>query len=933
MANKILAQLLELPIPEDQTRASLRFLGDELNSTDIGTEKFKKIKLKLIDLGIPEDIPDKYFGIVVENWYENFTEAPEYVAQDQTVISEKTNEATFEELEKRQTSEKEAWTNAKQEVDRARQKLEEIKLDKDKKYYAKVEAEKVKLNEDQEKKFNNYKEFLKGQTKEELTHEVEVIQTEIKNRVGSDLISKGLSDQQVEVVTKGAATEFVENVVLMDSPNYVPPTHQTAVLAHVANDPQKFGTVVSESANNVATTEILKKDIYEATIRAAFPDLADKILGTTPENVYVSENPQPGYTQTFSTYQLNQGNKDILDNQSQGLTMIKDLSKDQIQKIALDKTGEIISKRIALLQPQSTAARLLASPEARSMLFTTFGIGSPIEWGATTKLGQLALQISPESGAYLSTFSQLSGVGLGIYAANVASAGVVTVGEATIGGVMSYEAGTIAGASMYGGTTTTFFVSEAGAQVTSQVTGQVAAKTGLAGLISGIAKFLGIGLGWATFGLSTLAGILVGEIAKKIDWTKVKEWLRKNGWILGLGAVAINPWLGIGIAAAMYGLTRQIRLAAIGAGIWGFFGAIGSAFVISISTPIIVTLLVLPPLVAFIMLVINTGAYLVPPDLKSLGINIDNPYILVTKIASPDTIGNFSGVTKVTYTVTITALKDPLTNLSITDKKCTVSKKDVSTVTPCPNGLEDIPDLPNDLTVSPASPYSFTFDVEYDSKYLDSLIFDSITIKADAGEKKGITTTGSESVCIGDCPHGCFVLSDNSESWPSNYKSTLEGATQKLTSEFPDFVEKACSERAEINLCYTTSDPSPVGTGGLCNGAIYGFHSHSQECDILFNQCGLSNDSDALFLLTHELSHHVQKFDGDMINRYENFGADDELPLCSYSGTNGSLEEGSAEANALYANGGTASFSTCSMNFRSQYPNNYNFANDYMNNP
>src|SRR3989339_1110832 len=114
MANKILAQLLELPIPEDQTRESLRFLGDELNSTDIGTEKFKKIKLKLIELGIPEDTPDKYFGIVIENWYENITQAPEYVAQDQTVISEKTNEATFEELEKRQTSEKEAWTNAKQ---------------------------------------------------------------------------------------------------------------------------------------------------------------------------------------------------------------------------------------------------------------------------------------------------------------------------------------------------------------------------------------------------------------------------------------------------------------------------------------------------------------------------------------------------------------------------------------------------------------------------------------------------------------------------------------------------------------------------------------------------------------------------------------------------------------------------------------------------
>src|SRR3989339_195192 len=118
MANKILAQLLELPIPEDQTRESLRFLGDELNSTDIGTEKFKKIKLKLIDLGIPEDTPDKYFGIVIENWYENFTEAPEYVAQTQTTVSEKANEDIFRDAEYREKTAKEARERAKTDVDR-----------------------------------------------------------------------------------------------------------------------------------------------------------------------------------------------------------------------------------------------------------------------------------------------------------------------------------------------------------------------------------------------------------------------------------------------------------------------------------------------------------------------------------------------------------------------------------------------------------------------------------------------------------------------------------------------------------------------------------------------------------------------------------------------------------------------------------------------
>ena len=154
-----------------------------------------------------------------------------------------------------------------------------------------------------------------------------------------------------------------------------------------------------------------------------------------------------------------------------------------------------------------------------------------------------------------------------------------------------------------------------------------------------------------------------------------------------------------------------------------------------------------------------------------------------------------------------------------------------------------------------------------------------------------------------------------------------------------EFVDKACSNTPTIKLCYTTKNPSPIGDS-LCVNNIYAIHAHNTNgCDINFNQCGVRNDTkDASFILTHEISHHVQKFDGgDMVARHQNSGATSELPLCSYSGTikNGVKNpyEGSAEANALYATGGTASFSTCSMNFQSQYPRNYSYAQEYMNKP
>jgi hypothetical protein len=470
---------------------------------------------------------------------------------------------------------------------------------------------------------------------------------------------------------------------------------------------------------------------------------------------------------------------------------------------------------------------------------------------------------------------------------------------------------------------------------------------GTSTVLTKVLTFIG-GLGsWATAGLSLVGGYVVGKVVEagvskfKVWWTKNKDKVAPMvAFVVAIPMVRfLGPTAGILGGVGTFALLGG-SVAGLAYGTWRFFGILGRNVGITITTPVIVTLLVLPPLVAFIMLVINNGAYVVPPGLKSLGIGVSNPYLQITKVANPDKLDNpTSSTNQVTYTVTITALKENLTDVKITETKCTVTKKSASTIQNCPDELEDIPELSPGLSISPTNSYSFTFTSSFDSSYSDSTIFDSITISAKNEKGDEITSIGSESVCVGDCPHGCFEISDENEAWPANFSGTLEGAIGELISKFPGFVDQACNGRQSVKLCYTTKNPSPMGTGGLCNSAIYGITSQvldgENRCVVNFNQCGLDGDQkDAFFLLTHELSHHIQWRDGgNMINKYENAGGPSELPLCTYSGTNGNNYEGSAEANALYATGGVASFSTCSTNFQSQYPRNYNYSKDYMSNP
>lgn len=440
------------------------------------------------------------------------------------------------------------------------------------------------------------------------------------------------------------------------------------------------------------------------------------------------------------------------------------------------------------------------------------------------------------------------------------------------------------------------------------------------GFFSKIGSFLAAGGGLVGVVVGAVVGALIGKIIEKINWAKVKKWLSDNGPVLlGIGGlVFMGPVVGTGLFIG--GLLFTGGLAGVTVGIVAGLGSLWSKIILPVVvTPIIVGFLILVPLVAFMLFVINSGAYVLPQN-PMLDIDgADNPYIMVTKTASVRKMTNPTTPQTVTYTVTIKALKGLLTNLSITSTECRVIKRNKTNL-PCP--VEILPDLPSDLEISPSNEYTFAFNMQYDSKFNDALIFDSVSVKADTLEQKNVKTTGSESICIGDCPIDCVVVSDAAKKWPTNLRSNSETALGDLSSQYQGFMANVCRNNEKLNLCY---DPSKIKAG------YYAWHAGERTCDVYFNKKGVGSANNALFMITHELTHHIQAINGGSVNIYKSSGAYKEVGskgFCTYEDTKGNVYESMAEANGLFA--AIPSWGSCVSNYSKQYPRNYNYAKKFM---
>lgn len=214
-----------------------------------------------------------------------------------------------------------------------------------------------------------------------------------------------------------------------------------------------------------------------------------------------------------------------------------------------------------------------------------------------------------------------------------------------------------------------------------------------------------------------------------------------------------------GVVALGYG-TAVITGASLPTAFAAFVFAITSVTLPAIGIPVILAIIGTPIVVAIVLFIINSGAYIVPRNPLDLYGTVESPYIGVEKVADPE---EGDPTLTVNYTVTVTAKRGTLTNISF-ENECMIIRE--SSTEDCTHPVPDVPEL-----ISPVEDFVFEYSRPYGSSYNDSLVIDTFTVTADVeGEVYGEQAAGSAGVCIGDCPENCPRI------WPTNAGYFTQGA-------------------------------------------------------------------------------------------------------------------------------------------------------------
>lgn len=941
MTNNLLEQLLNLPIPKKLTVKDLSFYSKQLNKHEPGSKEFIDLKQKLIELGIPKDIPDNYLGVVISNWYENFSETPKYEQSDQTeapvyqtTVNEKLDESIFEEAEKRAESEKQAREKAESDVKRGKEKQQQLYEEriarelKNKKVVV-VPTETiptVKLtDQDKEVLFTASQEAKKDPStsteffKEKINESLSQADIEYQENITPAVIEK----------TAVSITENLRSLPDWESPKDIP----TEVPSMNPVSPVIAITLLEDARlKGIITDEDARKKAVEMAQNFALGLESENIVNFAGAKSVFGNNiasafygPADGRITQFEITENQEEQRDegveidiesIYDNGKK----FYDLWGKIRSGATTTTTNEVVSTSLTYVPTYTYPTPTGVAVQTSSILTKALpAVGAVYGFRQGMLLQQWA-----RSGSPLLTEGNrqiLKALTSGTNIQNIASSSMWNFSKPffyqngrlslvfTTGANQAKGLQVAMGGIKFGEKWTGFWAAKGGTQaMVGTVTAQAGSKiaVGTSSFLTKALTFLG-GLGsWATAGLSLVAGWILGKIIEKIDWTKVKKFFKEvlgPLLLVGGGIMFGAPVLGLVAGGLAFGVARGLTLAGIGFGIWNFFRALGRAFAITIATPIIVTLLVLPPLVAFIMLVINTGAYLVPK--ASISGKSVNPYIQVTKTAEPS--GPFENTDlpiKITYTITVTAKKDPLTNISF-DHVCKITQESGSK--PCDAPKETPPD-----SITPASPYIYTYETEYDTSNTDALIINTFTVTADAGEAKKQKSSGTATVTVGTPPTQCFDIDE--ASFSSEGLGLITDAVARLTTEFNPYASKICESLGgqDIVISYGGDDPNFWGryTGGK----------------VLIYTRGLANPEDTNYILFHEMAHvlasNKEEWYDPMYLTYPGI-TNEPYPYCFYdyhieSTGEWPYSERFAEAASFYAN------DPCG-NFQQRNPAHYSF--------
>ncbi|HKC04255.1 MAG TPA: hypothetical protein VKC54_00045 [Patescibacteria group bacterium] len=506
------------------------------------------------------------------------TGAPEYPVSA-TTPSQSLREQQEIEREKRETSEKEIANETKNSVETAlaRQKeLFEKEAQKAKKTEADLKGKTIYVKAE-EKAVEKTKEVesLRQQAKANPKEVAEIIERNIKERLPN----------APDTAAKQATYDIIVNLQT-DGQSII----NEEVVSGLSQNPKKITDIVSDletSKDLIDWTHVLADknstslELSRAITQAAFGEVFQKEV--LPDFVIsFSDTPQEDFRE-FGLDQIPQKYSAIMQENSSFFDGLKGFSVDEVRTQINLKINSILTRQIEKLPADSTLKIAFKSDLVQGLL-PGVRMATPAAWEAVegSFFGKMA--VSSGFAPALGWIGKKTGIDFGIKkVAQVAIQGGVegATGVGVAAGITAAFAwtGPLAPAI---GAIGAFLVETIGAKVVGNAVN--ALKDNAQKYGKWIVAAVGAGFGLLLGGGSIITGLV--------------------GGVLGYGAATV-------IAGGLPALSATAGAVVAGAG--SFFGALASASLGAIAAPIIGFLIGFPLIVIFILFIINSGAYVVPP--------------------------------------------------------------------------------------------------------------------------------------------------------------------------------------------------------------------------------------------------------------------------------------------------------------------------------
>ncbi len=496
--------------------------------------------------------------------FETQIQSPEKI--DSNTVSSEQLKQFEKEAEARNEVQKQADLNAKKDVEASIKRQQEIYAQEIQK--AKVEAAILRAeNKKVYYKTNEVSSELNQQTE---ANPKQFIEDTTKQFEKSSVV-QNLSPEEAHIVSEQAATTTYE-VFSGNSP-----VIQVAILKQVVADPQ---------------TSKEFKDIAEILIdqKTAQFELAKQFINL-PENITVefSNIPKEGFRE-LDLSEIPEEHLQNLRDQNNFLGSIQNFGEGEIRSQLLLNVGARIESRIATLPANSLLAKTYNS-EVVQLGLQSLGVVQVAPWAAVEGSFMGKLAIGSGFGPVAGFIQTKTGINLGVKLATTAITKTVATTAAA----------------------------GAGAATTGAAAGAAAGS-----IIPGAGTLVGAIIGF-------VSTEIIGKVIKKLPWDKLKKiGPAIAGLAVGIpaalitGSIATAVMLGGGVAAGTALLSGglpalQATASSFGSGLMTIGGAIFKASLGEIGKPILATFLIFPLVVALILFIINSGAYVVPPGFSSGG--------------------------------------------------------------------------------------------------------------------------------------------------------------------------------------------------------------------------------------------------------------------------------------------------------------------------